>query len=73
MADSQDKSLEPELLFTLVKERYGQLLSDEQLTEVRNTTLAQHRLVQPLRAVRLSNDVEPFAAFRPYRSDKDGE
>ena len=73
MADSQRNPLEPELLFAVVKEKYGHLLSAQQLDEVRQGVSAQYSLVQPLRSARLTNDVEPFATFRPFRSDEDAE
>ena len=73
MEPDKKTTLEQDLLFAVVKERYGHLLIDEQLDEVRKGVAAQYNLVQPLRAARLSNDVEPFATFTPYRSDNDGE
>ena len=63
------KSLEPELLFSIVKERYGHLLDDDQLDDVRRATLGQAALAQALRAVPLTNDVEPFSRFEPYRGE----
>ncbi len=69
MAPEDRKKLEQELLFAVVKERYGSLLSDEQLDEVRQSVLGLSGFTQALRAVPLTNDIEPFATFRPYRSD----
>ena len=63
------KSLESELLFSIVKERYGHLLDDDQLDEARRATLGQAALARSLRAVPLANDVEPFSTFRPYRGE----
>ena len=65
--------LERELLFAVVKEKYGHLLTDEQLDNVRRTVLGLGDFTNRLRRVRLTNDIEPFAVFRPYRSDPDGE
>ena len=62
-------SLEQELLFAVVKEKYGSLLSDEQLDEVRQSVLGMSGFSQALRSVPLTNDIEPCATFRPYRSD----
>ena len=68
--DSEDKTtLEQELLFAVVKERYGSLLSDEQLDEVRQSVLGLRGFSQALRSVPLTNDIEPFSIFRPYRGD----
>ena len=67
---SEDKTLlEQELLFAVVKEKYGNLLSDEQLDEVRQSVLGLRGFTQALRSVPLSNDIEPFSTFRPYRGD----
>ena len=68
--DSDEKTtLENELLFAVVKERYGSLLTDEQLDEVRKSVLGLRSFTQPLRSIRLTNDIEPFSTFRPYRGD----
>ena len=68
--DSDEKTtLENELLFAVVKERYGSLLTDEQLDEVRKSALGLRSFTQPLRSIRLTNDIEPFSTFRPYRGD----
>ena len=62
-------TLEQELQFAVVKEKYGHLLTDEQLDEVRKSVLALRAYTEPLRAARLTNDVEPFSVFKPYRGD----
>ena len=62
-------SLEQELMFAAVKEKYGHLLTEEQLEEVRKTTLGLSAFTAPLRSARLTNDVEPFSTFQPYRGD----
>ncbi len=69
MDSGQKISLEQELLFAVVKERYGGLLTDEQLDKVRQSVLGLSDFTQPLRSARLTNDVEPFSTFRPFRSD----
>ena len=69
MEGDNKTSLEQELLFAVVKEKYGSLLSDEQLDEVRQSVLGLSGFTQALRAVPLSNDIEPFSTFRPYRGD----
>ena len=67
---SADKTpLEQELMFAAVKEKYGHLLTDEQLDEVRKSVLALREYTDPLRSARLTNDVEPFSVFKPYRGD----
>lgn len=69
MANENGKSLEQDLMFAVVKEKYGHLMDDEQLDEVRKTVVGLADFLAPMRAVRLTNDVEPFSTFKPYRSD----
>ena len=64
---SDKTALEQELLFATVKEKYGHLLTDEHLDEVRKSVLALREYTEPLRAARLTNDIEPFSTFKPYR------
>ena len=61
--------LEQEMLFAIVKERYGYLLTDDQLAEVRRSVLTMRSFTQPLRNTKLTNDIEPFSTFHPYRAD----
>ena len=69
MESEEKTTLEQELLFAIVKEKYGRLLNDEQLEEVRKSVLGLGGFAQALRSVPLTNDVEPFSTFRPYRGD----
>ena len=69
MEPEEKTTLEQELLFAVVKEKYGSLLSEEQLDEVRQSVLGMRNFTQPLRSIRLTNDIEPFSTFRPYRGD----
>lgn len=62
-------SLEPELLFAIIKEKYGHLLNDEQLDSVRTAIVGQREVFRPIREYKLSNGVEPFSNFRPFRGD----
>ncbi len=72
MDDTTRKSLEQDLMYAVVKEKYGHLLNDEQLAEARNTVIGLSELFKPMRNIRLTNDVEPFSIFKPYRSDDNG-
>ena len=63
------KTLEQDLLFAVVKEKYGHLLTEEQMEEVRRAMTGLRDVFRPLRSIRLSNDIEPFAAFKPFRGD----
>ena len=69
MGSEKATTLEQELLFAVVKERYGSLLSNEQLDEVRQSVLSLRSFTEALRSVPLTNDIEPFSTFRPYRGD----
>ena len=66
------KSLEQDLMFAVVKEKYGHLLDDGQLEQVRKTVVGLSDFFAPMRAVKLTNDVEPFSTFKPFRSDDNG-
>jgi len=62
-------SEEAETLFSLVKEKYGDKIIEEELEEVKK---AVERIVETsmeLRKVELSNWDEPFSVFKPYRRD----
>ncbi len=69
MTTNADNSLEQDLLFAIIKEKYGHLLSDEQMEGVRGAVTGQRDVFRALRAIRLTNDVEPFSSFKPYRGD----
>ena len=66
------KSLEQDLMFAVVKEKYGHLLDADQLEQVRKTVVGLSDFFAPMRAVKLTNDVEPFSTFKPFRSDDNG-
>ena len=72
MDNAAGKSLEQDLIFAVVKEKYGHLMNDEQLEEVRKTVVGLSDFFAPMRAVRLTNDIETFSTFKPYRSGDDG-
>ena len=72
MNDKTGKTLEQDLMFAVVKEKYGHLMDDEQLEEVRNTVVGLSSFFAPMRDIQLTNDIEPFSTFKPYRSDDNG-
>jgi len=69
MTTDANNSLEQDLLFAIIKERYGHLLTGEQLDGVRNAITGQRDVFRPIRQYRLTNDVEPFASFKPFRGE----
>ena len=72
MENADRKPLEQDLMFAVVKEKYGHLMDDEQLEEVRKTVVGFSDFLAPMRAARLTNDIEPFSTFKPFRSDDNG-
>ena len=65
-----DGSIEAEHLFNIIKDRYGDRLSGDQLAEVRKGVERMVEAAEELRAVKLENGDEPFFVFRPYRGDE---
>lgn len=61
---------EADLRFGLVRQRYGDRLTPEQLDALRKAVDALVEQVAVLRAVRLTNDVEPLQHFVPFRGDE---
>jgi hypothetical protein len=66
---ADDAAAEVEHLFALVRERYGDRLTAEQLADLRQTVDGIVQTARALRAVRLPNAAEPYAPFVPYRAD----
>ena len=69
--ESQTKSIEQDLMYAVVKQRYGHLLDD--VEEVRKSVIGMADFVRALREVRLPNEAEPFTTFVPFRRDDDGD
>lgn len=67
MPDPSDP--EAEALFALVRSRYGERLTEEQLAELRAHVASQVERARTLRAVRLKNSDEPAQPFAPFRAD----
>jgi hypothetical protein len=61
---------EADLRFGLVRRRYGDRLTPEQLDALRKAVDALVEQVTALRGVRLTNDVEPLQRFVPFRCDE---
>jgi hypothetical protein len=58
---------EVELRLALLRERYGDRLTAEQLEELRKTLAVQVDNARALRAVPLTNADEPYPPFAVYR------
>jgi len=57
-------------LFNIIKGRYGERLSDEELDEVKKGVERLVEAAEKLREIRLENGDEPFFVFRPYRGEE---
>jgi len=64
-------SEEAETLFSLVKEKYGDKITEEELDEVKKAVERIVETSKELRKVELGNWDEPFSVFKPYRRDEE--
>ena len=64
------ESKESEHLFNIIKERYGERLSDDELAEVKKGVEKIVEAAEKLREIRLENGDEPFFVFKPYRGEE---
>jgi hypothetical protein len=69
MSEPTTPDPEADTLFEIVRQRYGDRLTPEQLDEVRKIVKAQVETARALRAIRLTNDDEPMQPFAPYRAE----
>ena len=69
MNTSEPGHREAEILFEMVKDRYGDRLTEEQLEDVRRSVHTVVDEAEALRSVRLDNSDEPPAVFTPYRKE----
>lgn len=69
MSKSDVRGKESEFLFNMVRERYGDRLSGEELEEVRKGVERVVEAAEALRSVKLKNSDEPFSVFKPYRKE----
>lgn len=61
---------ESEHLFSIIKERYGDRLTEEQLDEVSVGVNRLTEAAKALREIRLENWDEPFSVFRPFKGEE---
>ncbi len=62
-----DSDKETSILMELVKERYGERLTEEQLENVENSLKRVMDAGKALRDTPLENSDEPYNVFKPYR------
>ena len=68
MTEPAPADREAEVLFELIRARYGSRLTAEQLDGVRRGVVAIVAQSAALRAVRLGNADEPVQRFTPFRA-----
>jgi len=61
---------ESQNLFSLVKDRFGDRLTPNELEEVRKDVRSIAEACTALRAVRLANSDEPFFVFKPHKGKR---
>lgn len=62
-----DFDTETGILLDLVKKRYGDRLTDEQMADVEKQLTRNLETAESLRSVELENGDEPYNVFKPYR------
>jgi hypothetical protein len=70
MSEPTSEPDETDLRLALVRRRYGNRLSPEQLAALRGVVRAIVDHAAALRAVRLTNADEPLQRFTPFRADE---
>lgn len=70
MSEPAPDPREAAFLFELIRTRYGNRLTAEQLEGVRRGVAAVVAQSAALRVVRLANEDEPVQRFTPFRADE---
>jgi hypothetical protein len=70
MSHDNEKNSDMAYMFDIVKSRFGDRLTDEELKEVNKAVEGIGEMTVSLRAVKLNNSDEPFTRFVPYRKDR---
>ena len=69
MSQKDEKHSDMEYMFNIVKRRFGDRLTAEELGEVEKMVEGIEKMTASLRAVKLTNSDEPFSRFVPYREE----
>lgn len=64
-----ESSKEAEFMFEMVRDRYGDRLSAEELEGVRKGVKGIAEAAESLRSVKLGSGTEPFSIFKPYKKE----
>lgn len=62
---SQPTNREADILFTLIKTRYGDRVTPDELEEIRKSLAAILAATAAIRAIKLDNADEPHQTFKP--------
>ena len=65
-----DSGEETRILLELVKKRYGDRLTEEQIEAVEKQVKNNLETAEKLRSVELENADEPYNVFKPYRREE---
>ena len=66
---NEESPKESDFLFEMVKDRYGDRLTADELEEVRKGVEGIVEAAETLRSVKLGNGTEPFSIFKPYKKE----
>jgi hypothetical protein len=69
MSEPAKPDPEADALFEIVRQRYGDRLTREQLDELSRIVRAQVEAARALRPMRLTSADEPMQPFAPYRAE----
>jgi hypothetical protein len=66
---NEESPKETDFLYQMVKDRYGDRLTVDELAEVRKGVEGIVEAAEALRSVKLGNGTEPFSIFKPYKKE----
>jgi len=66
---NEERRKESDHLFQMVRDRYGDRLSADELEEVKKGVEVIVEAAESLRSVTLGNGTEPFSIFKPYKKE----
>ena len=66
---NEEITKETDFLFQMVKDRYGEQLTADELEEVRKGVKGIVEAAEAMRSVKLGNGTEPFSIFKPYEKE----
>lgn len=70
MSQNTSQHEEIEFFFNIIKNKYGDRLTEEELVEVRKSVEILLETAEAVRKIELDNWDEPFFVFRPYKGEE---